>query len=56
MAMAIRDSVTVSIAALASGTFERDVAGEAGRDVDRTGQDLGMPGHEQDVVERERGL
>ena len=53
MAMARRLSVTVSIAALRIGTLRRMRRRESRADVDLAGQDLRVPGHEQDVVERE---
>ena len=55
IAMASRDSVTVSIAALAIGTFSRMWRVKAERDVDLARQHRRMPRHEQDVVERQRG-
>ena len=54
MAMAIRASVTLSIAAETSGDGERDAGGERGRGVDGVGERLGVAGHDDDVVERQR--
>ena len=53
IAIASSDSVTVSIAALARGHVERDVAREPGRDVHLCRHDLRVPWNQQDVVERE---
>ena len=55
IAMARRDSVTVSIAALSSGTLTRML--RVSRDDTSTcaGQHLRVPRHEQHVVERQRG-
>ena len=55
MAMAISDSVTVSIAALSSGTLSLMFLREARADVDLRGQHGRVARDEQDVVEGERG-
>ena len=55
IAIASRDSVTVSIAALASGTFRRMLRVNRVRDVDLARHDLRVPRHQQHVVEGERG-
>ena len=57
IAIAIRASVTVSIAADSSGTRDVDLAGEPGGGVDLDGHDVGLRGQQQDVVEgqAERG-
>ena len=54
MAIAMRASVTLSIAADTSGTASVDVGGERGRRVDGVGQRLGVAGDDDDVVERQR--
>ena len=55
MAMARPDSVTVSMAALSSGTFRRMRSRQPGADVHRGRQHLRVARHQQDVVEREGG-
>ena len=50
IAMAIRDSVTVSIALEISGVRRRDPAGQPGAGVDLAGDDVGLAGQQQDVV------
>ena len=55
IAMASRDSVTVSIAALTQRHVQADVAREPGADVDLIGQHRRMLRHEQHVVEGQRG-
>ena len=54
MAIAMRASVTLSIAADTSGTASVDVGGERRRGVDRVGQHLAVAGDDDHVVERER--
>ena len=54
MAMARRASVTVSIAAETSGMFSDDRPGEAGLEGNVAGNDEGMRGNQEDVVERQR--
>ena len=50
IAIAIRDSVTVSIAAEISGTRERDLAGQPRGGVDLARDDVGLAGQQQHVV------
>ena len=54
IAMAIRASVTVSIAAETSGTAHADLAGQPGGGVHLGRDDVGLAGQEQDVVEGQR--
>ena len=54
MAIARRASVTVSIAADSSGMLSAIERGEAGLEADVAGDDEGMRGNEQDVVEGQR--
>ena len=56
MAMARRASVTVSMAAETSGMFSADAFGQARRQADIAGQNGGMGGNQQNVVEGERLL
>ena len=56
MAIARRASVTVSMAADSSGKFRRMLRVSCVAEADFAGQDLGMGGDEQDVVEGERFL
>ena len=51
MAIAIRASVTLSIAADTSGTLRRMSAAKTRRGVDGVGQHLGVAGHDDHVVE-----
>ena len=53
MAIAIRPSVTVSMAAESSGMLQAHLAGEPRAGVGGRGQHLGGAGHEEHVVERE---
>ena len=53
IAIAIRDSVTVSIAELTNGTFSRMRAGELAGRVGCGGHHIGGGGKQQHVVERE---
>ena len=46
--------MTVSIAADSSGMLSEMLRGEAGLEADVAGNDEGMRGNEQDVVERQR--
>ena len=50
MAMAMRDSVTVSIAAESSGVATVDAPGEPGGGVGLARDDVGVPGQEHHVV------
>ena len=54
MATAMRPSVTLSIAADTSGTASSMSAAKRARRVDRVRQRLGVAGHDDDVVERQR--
>ena len=54
IAIARRDSVTVSIAALRSGTLTRMLRVDPRRDVDCARQHLRVPRHQQHVVEGQR--
>ena len=53
IAIAIRDSVTVSIAELTSGTLSRILLGQLAGGVGCGGHHIGGGGQQQDVVERE---
>ena len=53
-AMAMRASVTLSIAADTIGHVEDDVGGERGGGVDGVGQHVAVAGDDDDIVERER--
>ena len=55
IAIASRDSVTVSIAALTSGTFSRMFRVSCVLTSTCVGSTVGVPRHEQDVVEGQRG-
>ena len=51
MAIAIADSVTVSMAAVTKGTFVGDVTRELGLQLYRFRQYLGISGNKKDVIE-----